>query len=177
MKAHAIMIAQPYQGHINPFVHLAIKLASKGITVTFINTEYAHHQISKSHDSSCGDDIFSEARASGLDIRYSTISDGFPLEFDRVVNVVQYWESLMHDFPILALQFVGNLIESTDPSLTPFLIADTFGSWPVGVAHKYNLVNVSFWTMPAIVFALDYYKNLLVENAHFPPKGIYAFSP
>ncbi|KAL8516664.1 hypothetical protein ACS0TY_015066 [Phlomoides rotata] len=77
----------------------------------------------------------------------------------------------MHDFPIRVVEFVGKLLmESTDPSVSTFLIADTFGSWPAMVAHKYNLVNVSFWTMPAIVFAIDYYKNLLVENGHFPPK-------
>lgn len=171
---HGILIAQPYQGHINPSVHLAIKLASKGITVTFINTEYAHHKISKSHHVYDNEtevaDIFTEARASGLDIRYATIPDGLPLEFDREFNVVEYWECLMNEFPVIALEFVGKLIEES--TVTPFLIADTFGSWPAKVAERYNLVNVSFWTMPATVFALDYYKNLLVENGHFPPKGI-----
>ncbi|KAL0347167.1 UNVERIFIED_CONTAM: UDP-glycosyltransferase 86A1 [Sesamum calycinum] len=84
-------------------------------------------------------DIFSEARDSGLDIRYTTISDGFPLEFDRHHNVDEYWESMFHDFP------------------SP-------------IAKKYNLVNVSFWTEPALVYAINnYYFDLLTANDHFPP--------
>lgn len=181
MKPHAIMIALPYQGHLNPFVHLAIKLASKGITITFVHTEYAHHQISKSHQiynstisSSSEVDIFSEAGASGLDIRYTTISDGFPLEFDRDHNFVEYWESMILDFPLLVDELVGNIIESSDTSLFfPFLVADTFYLWPGTIAKKYNLVNVSFWTQPAIVFAINYYLNLLRENGHYPPKGMF----
>ncbi|KAI3471882.1 hypothetical protein Pfo_028570 [Paulownia fortunei] len=170
------MIAVPYQGHLNPFVHLAIKLASKGFTITFVHTEYAHHLISKSHQnynstssSSSEVDFFSEARKSGLDIRYTTISDGFPLEFDRNHNVVEYWESMLHDFPSHVDEFVSKIIESSDPSLFPFLVADTVYSWPGTIAKKYNLLNVSFWTEPALVFAISYYLDLLRENGHFPP--------
>lgn len=176
-KPHAIMIAVPYQGHLNPYVHLAIKLASKGFTVTFAHTEYAHHQISRSHEN-CNStnesiNIFSKARDSGLDIRYTTISDGFPLDYDRVTNIVEFWESLLLDFPSIVDEFVGNVIKSCDPSSVPFLVADTFVSWPVKIASKYNLVNVSFWTEPAIVFAIGYYLDLLRENGHYPPQGTY----
>ena len=37
-KPHAIFVPYPLQGHVIPSVHLAIKLASKGFTITFINT-------------------------------------------------------------------------------------------------------------------------------------------
>ncbi|XP_011094740.1 UDP-glycosyltransferase 86A1-like [Sesamum indicum] len=175
VKLHAIMIAVPYQGHANPFTHLAIKLASKGFTITFVHTEDAHHRISKSYQkrnstsNSNEVDIFSEARDSGLDIRYTTISDGFPLEFDRIHNIDEYWESMFHDFPSRVDEFIGNLIESSDPSLVPFLVADTVYSWPATIAKKYNLVNVSFWTEPALVFAIsNYYFDLLSTNGHFP---------
>ncbi|KAL6538840.1 hypothetical protein OROMI_025166 [Orobanche minor] len=43
-KLHAIMIAIPYQGHMNPFVYLALKFASRGITVTFVHLEAAHRR-------------------------------------------------------------------------------------------------------------------------------------
>ncbi|KAK4419228.1 UDP-glycosyltransferase 86A1 [Sesamum alatum] len=176
MKPHAIMISVPFQGHANPFIHLAIKLASKGFTITFVHTEDAHHRISKSHqnlNSTSGSnefDIFSEARDSGLDIRYTTISDGFPLEFDRVKNVNEYWESILRDYPSRVDEFVGNLIESSDPSLLPFLVADPLYPWPATIAKKYNLVNVSFWTGPAVVLAINYYYfDLLRATGRFPP--------
>ncbi|KAK6147039.1 hypothetical protein DH2020_017951 [Rehmannia glutinosa] len=170
MKPHAIMIALPYQGHLNPFVHLAVKLASKGFKITFVLTQHFHHQISKSHNntitsSSDEVDIFSEAGNSGLDIRCTTISDGFPLEFDRNVNVGEFWESLFNDFPSRVDEFVGKIIKSSDLSL---LVTDTVYSWTGAIAKKYNLVNVSFWTEPAMVFAISYYSDLLRQNGHFP---------
>lgn len=179
MKAHAIMIALPYQGHLNPFVDLAMKLASEGITVTFVHTEHAHHQIARSQEipttaaaAGSSQDIFTAARASSsLDIRYATISDGFPLDFDRDLNFVDYWESLIRDFPSLVAEFVGNIIASSDPS-PRFLVTDTFAAWPAMVAQKYNLVNVSFWTQPATEFAIDYHIHLLKENGHYPPQGM-----
>ncbi|GFP83195.1 UDP-glycosyltransferase 86a1 [Phtheirospermum japonicum] len=149
MKPHAIMIAVQYQGHLNPFVHLAIKLASKGFAITFVHLEYTHHLISKSHTNynnttTCNKvDIFSEARNSDIDIRYATISDGFPIEFDRYHNIDEYWESLLRDFPSRVDEFVGKTIESSDPSL--------------------------FHCLPAMVFATNYYLDLLRENGHFPP--------
>ncbi|KAL0375044.1 UNVERIFIED_CONTAM: UDP-glycosyltransferase 86A1 [Sesamum radiatum] len=165
-KPHAIMIALPFQGHITPFVNLALKLASKGIVVTFVHLEFIHHMLSQSPQSSS--DLFSEARECGLDIRYTTIDDGFPLEFDRVLHSNEYWESMLRDFPGRVEEFVVKTIQSDDPSFAPFLIADTFYTWPAAIAKKHNLLNVSFWTEPALVFSLAYHMNLLKENGHFP---------
>ncbi|KAL0409958.1 UNVERIFIED_CONTAM: UDP-glycosyltransferase 86A1 [Sesamum latifolium] len=167
-KPHAIMIALPYQGHITPFVNLALKLASKGIIVTFVHLEFIHHTLLQSQQSSS--DLFSEARECGLDVRYTTIDDGFSLEFDRVVHSDEYWESMLRDFPGRVEEFVVKTIQSDDPSFAPFLIADTFYTWPATIAKKHNLLNVSFWTEPALVFSLAYHMNLLKENGHFPCK-------
>ncbi|KAI3472564.1 hypothetical protein Pfo_029348 [Paulownia fortunei] len=168
-KPHAIMVALPYQGHITPFVNLAMKLASKGFVITFAHVEFIHHMLSQSHGSSSEADLFSGARESGLDIRYTTIDDGFPLEFDRVLHAEEYWESMLRDFPGRVDEFVVNTIQS-DPYLAPFLIADTFYTWPAAIAKKYNLLNVSFWTEPALAFSLAYHIGLLKENGHFPCK-------
>ncbi|KAL3633076.1 hypothetical protein CASFOL_026060 [Castilleja foliolosa] len=93
-KPHAIMIPYPYQGHINPFVHLAVKLASQGFTITFVNTQFADHRISRAQSAAGGDGAadFAGARDAGLDIRYATVSDGFPIGFDRSLNHNQFVE-------------------------------------------------------------------------------------
>ncbi|KAK7819603.1 udp-glycosyltransferase 86a1 [Quercus suber] len=71
-KPHAILFPYPLQGHVIPFVHLAIKLASKGFIITFVNTQSVHHNIIKSQPNSTKeDDIFAEARKS--DKREDTI--------------------------------------------------------------------------------------------------------
>ncbi|XP_073059453.1 UDP-glycosyltransferase 86A1-like [Primulina eburnea] len=167
-RPHAIMISLHYQGHITPFVNLALKLGSKGLSVTFVHNEFVHHKLSQSHKIN-EFNLFPEACESGLDIRYTTISDGFPVEFDRFRHEEEYMESVLRDFPARVDEFVGKMIES-NPSLATFLVADTLYSWPATIAKKYNLVNVSFWTQPALVFSLNYHFELLRENGHFPCK-------
>ncbi|CAL5419896.1 unnamed protein product [Camellia sinensis] len=180
-KLHAIMIAYPLQGHIIPTVHLAIKLASKGVTITFINTQPIHHQISKSNPpppppSSTavdGGDFFAGARNSGLDIRYATVCDGLPLGFDRSLNHDQFMECLLHVFSAHVDELVGKIVRSELESECPVtcLIADTFFVWPSVIAKKYNLVHVSFWTEPALVLTLYYHLELLRKNGHFASHG------
>ncbi|KAL2554370.1 UDP-glycosyltransferase 86A1 [Forsythia ovata] len=164
-KPHAIMIPLPLQGHVIPFVNLAIKLASNGFKITFVNTESINYQISKARGHINGDDIFTGARKSGLDIRYSTVSDGFPLGFDRSLNHDQFFEGVLHVFSAHVDEFVGNLVQK-DPTVNT-LIVDTFYVWPSMIANKYNLVNISFFTQPALVFTLYYHVDLLRQNGHF----------
>ncbi|XP_059305856.1 UDP-glycosyltransferase 86A1-like [Lycium ferocissimum] len=162
---HALVIPSPYQGHINP----ALKLASKGFIITFVNTQFIHSQITKAQVTSSGpnnDDIFSKARESGLDIRYLTISDGFPLEFDRNMNFLPFLEGLINDFSSHVDELIGKLVKDcVDP--INCLVADTFFVWPSIIAKKYEIVHVSFFTEPALVFALYYHLDLLAENGHF----------
>ncbi|KAK6147044.1 hypothetical protein DH2020_017956 [Rehmannia glutinosa] len=170
-KLHAIIFPLPYQGHINPLVNLALKIASKGFAVTFVHLEFVHRKLSKAHHNKTTDvDFFSEARESGLDIRYATISDAFPLEFDRDANFPQYWDFLFRDFPAYVDEFIGKIVQS-DLNSDYFLIADACYAWPGTIAAKYNLVNVVFSTEAAQVFCLVYHWDLLSENGHAPIKG------
>nr|GEX78278.1 UDP-glycosyltransferase 86A2-like [Tanacetum cinerariifolium] len=105
---HAIFIPFPLQGHIIPSVLLATKLASNGFTVTFVNTESIHHSVTKSSSQSTHD-VFADARKSGLDIRYATVSDGLPVSFDRSLNHDQYMESMsLQHLPFSPATIPGN---------------------------------------------------------------------
>ena len=178
-RPHAIMIPVPLQGHINPTVHLAMKLASKGFTITFVNTQFIHHHITKSKPNTTSqevnvdDDIFAGARKSGLDIRYKTVSDGFPLAFDRFLNADTFLEGLTHVFQAHVDEVVGDIIREADNPPVSCLIVDTFHTWPSDIANKYNLLHVSFWTEPALVFSLYYHLDLLITNGHFASCGMY----
>ncbi|KAL0387831.1 UNVERIFIED_CONTAM: UDP-glycosyltransferase 86A1 [Sesamum radiatum] len=173
-KPHAIVIPYPYQGHVTPMINLSIRLASSGFTITFVQTEFVHHFISKAQNLVAADvDLFDDARKSGLDIRYETISDGFPVEFDRDLNFNEYWESMFRDFPDRVDEIVVRTMKADELSETlPFLlIADTFYTWPATIAKKHNMVNVSLWTEPAIVFSFNYHLELLRQNGHVPYNG------
>lgn len=163
-KPHGIVFPYPYQGHITPTVNLALNLASKGFRITYIQLELIHHTVAS--------DLFAEeARKTGLDIRYLTISDGFSLEFDRDVNFNEYWETMILDFPNRIDELVGTIIsESSDDTF--FLVADSMYTWPATIAMKHNLVNVAFSTESALVFAICYHLDLLRENGHLPYKGM-----
>ncbi|XAR59712.1 Trans-zeatin O-beta-D-glucosyltransferase [Bertholletia excelsa] len=164
-KPHAIFVGYPLQGHVIPAVHLAIKLASRGFTITFVNTESIHEQTAKSQPDDDGD-IFAGARRSGLDIRYTTVSDGLPLAFDRSLNHDQFMAALLHVLSAHVDETVARIVKSSDPPVT-CLIADTFFVWPSKIAKKYGLKYVSFWTEAALVFTLYYHVDLLRKHGHF----------
>ncbi|XP_051132272.1 UDP-glycosyltransferase 86A1-like [Andrographis paniculata] len=168
-KLHAILFPIPHPGHINPSINFALKLALRGFVVTYVNLEFVHHQLKSKSQATEDIDIFSEARKSGLDIRHTTVSDGLPLEFNRVFHLEDYWEHMLVNFPAHADEVVGRIIHA-DPYLLHFLVADTFYGWSATVANKYNIANVSFWTEPALVYSLIRHSELLRENGHFPCK-------
>ncbi|KAL3327745.1 hypothetical protein AABB24_035424 [Solanum stoloniferum] len=172
LKPHAIVIPCPFQGHINPSIHLSLKLATKGFTITFINTKYTHAQITKSQQLDQTPNIFAKFQELGLDIHYQTFSDGFPLEFDRFSgsNTEVFWEGLLLNYPFHLDEIVGKLVELENPRPT-CLIVDTFYAWGTAIANKYGLVSVSFFTQPALVFTIDYHLDLLVKNGHFGSIG------
>nr|QNV69593.1 glycosyltransferase [Mentha x piperita] len=173
-KPHAIMVSFHLQGHIIPFVNLAVKLASKGFSITFAHLDFVHRQISQSQPNDAGEtDIFAAARSSGLDIRYTTFSDGMPLDLVRAANFDQWLEHFRDRFPDKVDDLIAKILgsDSSVPASNYFLIADTFCLWPEKIAAKYGLVNVSFWTEPALVFSLYYHLELLREKGHVPVNG------
>ena len=46
-QPHALMMPYPAQGHVNPLMNLAKKLASQGVTITFINRQFIHDCLMK----------------------------------------------------------------------------------------------------------------------------------
>ncbi|KAF7805625.1 UDP-glycosyltransferase 86A2 [Senna tora] len=167
-RPHALVFPFPLQGHVIPTVHLAINLASRGFTVTFVNTHSIHHRTSKASSSHNHNqhDIFAAVRQKGLDIRYTTVSDGLPVEYDRSLNQSQFMGSLLHVLSAHVEELVEKLVKQVVPPIT-CLIADTFFVWPSVVAKKFGLPYVSFWTEPALVFSLYYHMHLLKINRHF----------
>ncbi|KAL8526090.1 hypothetical protein ACS0TY_015347 [Phlomoides rotata] len=178
-KGHAIMISVPFQGHINPFVSLALKLASKGITITFVHLQFIHHKISQAHNSNSNSkyndkfDMFSEARQSGLDIRYTMIGDGLPLDYNRDLNALDYWLHLFNNFEARVEEFVENLVIQSSDLVPNMLVTDTVFAWSANIAKKFKLAYVSFWTEPALVFSLHYHLDLLTQNGHYLCKDNY----
>ncbi|MED6173520.1 hypothetical protein PIB30_060229 [Stylosanthes scabra] len=167
---HALLFAYPLQGHVIPAANLAINLARRGFVVTFVNSHYIHSQTTKSNSSSSKDggeeDMFVAARESGLDIRYTTVSDGLPAGHDRFANLHQFMAAMLHVQSAHVEELVEKAVKHSVPPVN-CLVADTFFVWPSAMAKKFGLVYVSFWTEPALVFSLYYHSDLLAKNRNF----------
>ncbi|KAJ8648217.1 hypothetical protein MRB53_001240 [Persea americana] len=163
-KPHALLVSYPLQGHVIPSINLAMAIAAKGFTITYVNTQSIHHQTAEAQPG-VGDDIFVGARESGFDIHYEVISDGLPVGFDRSLNHDQFMASLLHVLSAHVEELVVKMIQSDHP--ISCIIADTFFVWPSAIAKKYGLIYVSFWTEPALVFTLYYHLDLLRKHGHF----------
>nr|UYE91545.1 putative glycosyltransferase [Anoectochilus roxburghii] len=171
-KPHLLIIPYPLQGHIIPAVHLALKLAAAGFSITFVNTEAVHYQTELAHQHlppSSGtngghQDFFAGSRASGLDIRYELVGDGLPVAFDRSLHHDEFMSHLLHRIHANVEALVRRL-----PPLSG-LVADTFFVWPATLARSLGIPYVSFWTEPALVFSLYYHMDLLRLHGHFCAK-------
>uniref|UniRef100_A0A7C9DUX0 Uncharacterized protein n=1 Tax=Opuntia streptacantha TaxID=393608 RepID=A0A7C9DUX0_OPUST len=162
-KPHAIIVAHPLQGHVIPTVQLALKLASKGFSITFINAENIHHRITAAAAAADGS-IF----GGGGDIEYMTVSDGLPVEYDRSLNHDRWIGATMHCFPAHIEVAVEKILKS-HPSNRCCLIADVYSVWASDVATKFGLVHVAFWTEAALVFDIYLHLHLLQQNGHVGP--------
>ncbi|XP_074305440.1 UDP-glycosyltransferase 86A2-like [Silene latifolia] len=167
-KPHAILVAYPLQGHINPSVQLAIKLASKGFSLTFINTQSIHHHITSSNPVNDPNHFFfGPTNGSNLDIEYMTVSDGLPIDYDRSLNHEHWFGAMMHTYPAHVEVAVREIVKSR-PS-TCCVIADATSTWASKVANKFGLYYVSFWTEAALVLNIYSHVDLLRENGHIAP--------
>ncbi|KAI4378728.1 hypothetical protein MLD38_016167 [Melastoma candidum] len=170
-RLHAVFLTIALQGHIHPAVNLAIELASRGITITFVIIRHIHLKLPNSSSSSSSDgrddrDIFEGARRAGLDIGYEIIDDGLPTEYDRNKNIDQLFKANIHVFFAHVDFMMEKLAQRSDPPVN-FLISDTFHSCSTEIAKKYGLVNVSFFTQPAQVLCIYNHINLLVRKGHY----------
>lgn len=87
---HAIVVPMPGQGHINPMMQLAKKLASKGIAITFVLTQSWHNIIAKAHSTNRVN-AFTHAQNIGLNIRLADIPDCVPGEFERWKKIEDFF--------------------------------------------------------------------------------------
>ncbi|XP_042440188.1 UDP-glycosyltransferase 86A2-like [Zingiber officinale] len=162
VKPHALFVAIPFQGHFTPSANLAVLLAARGFIVTFVTTEAFHQQILAS--SVTGADVFAGARSRGLDIRHELVSDGrlqSPAKDERPLHNLAF--ALLHLMSPHVEQLIMKLSAGGDGD-TPVdvLVADSYFVWPSTLAKRFGIPYVSFWTEPALVFALFYHLPLLL---------------
>ncbi|KAA8532158.1 hypothetical protein F0562_006700 [Nyssa sinensis] len=137
-RTHVMVIPFPIQGHINPMLQFAKRLASKGISVTLVTTTSASKSM--------------QVQASS--VRIEVISDGFN-EGDKA----DYSDAYFEHFKAAVSQSLGELIEKQNSSACPpkVLVYDSAMPWALDVARRLGLYGASFFTQTCSVSSIYYH--------------------
>jgi len=148
---HVLMVPYPSQGHINPMLQFAKRLASKNLQVTFVTTEENRERMLRAQDAVPG------ASNSSLKVQFETISDGLPLDFNRSKDRQMRWDMLckMGGFTL------ANLIKRLKAQGNNIccVVYDSLLYWVPEVAKKFNIPVAFFWTQSCAVYSIYYHFN------------------
>ncbi|CAA0834743.1 UDP-glycosyltransferase 74B1 [Striga hermonthica] len=129
---HVILIPYPSQGHINPLLQFAKRLASKAVRTTLAATHYTAASI----------------YAPGVAV--CPISDGFDRAgFSEARNCSAYLDS----FRAHGSRTLSELIEGADHPVT-CVVYDAFLPWALDVARAHGVHGAAFFTNSAAVSAV-----------------------
>lgn len=146
IKPHVVVFPYPAQGHINPLMEFAKRLAAKNLRVTFVLTEENKERMSNNGA------LFASPM---LDIHFETISDGLTHDADRLKDV---------DMVLDLLKRVGgetfeNLLQrlNAEGKSVSCIVHDSFLEWVPEIAKKFEIPTAFFWTQSCAVYSIYYH--------------------
>ncbi|XP_060178851.1 UDP-glycosyltransferase 75C1-like [Lycium barbarum] len=142
-KSHVLIAIFPGQGHINPSLQLSKQLIKLGVEVTLSSSLSAFNKIKKLPN------------IQGL--RFAPFSDGYDGKFKGSFDEYHLLNSSIMSH---GSEFILNLIKSNSKNGPPFshVIYTPLMDWAGSVAKKFNIPSTLFWTQPATVFDIYYYR-------------------
>ncbi|XP_073130738.1 UDP-glycosyltransferase 74B1 [Henckelia pumila] len=132
---HIVVLPYPGQGHINPLLQFAKRLASKGVKATIATTRYTVGSI----------------QAAGITVE--PISDGYDHGgFTQAQNEDAYLKSFKHNGTKTLSQLIKKYRNTSFPITC--IVYDSFFPWALDVAHQHAILGASFFTNSATVCAI-----------------------
>ncbi|KNA08530.1 hypothetical protein SOVF_161400 [Spinacia oleracea] len=133
---HVVVIPYPSQGHINPLLQFAKRLASKGIKATLATTKQTLSSISTLHN-----------------IAVEPLSDGFE---DGGKPEAGAEDVFLNSFKSNGSKSLVGLIEKYRNTSFPVtcVVYDAFLPWALDVAKDYGLLGAAFFTNSATVCSI-----------------------
>ncbi|XP_065638479.1 UDP-glycosyltransferase 74B1 [Quercus suber] len=131
-RGHVVVLPYPSQGHINPLLQFAKRLASKGIKATIATTRYTLKSICTAN------------------VGVEPISDGFDESgFAQAKNV----DSFLKSFKANGSRTLSELIQKFQDSGSPVscVVYDSFLPWALDVAKQHGIYGAPFFTNSATV--------------------------
>ncbi|KAM0936304.1 putative 7-deoxyloganetin glucosyltransferase [Dioscorea sansibarensis] len=165
-KPHAVCIPFPAQGHINPMLKLAKLLHSNGFHITFVNTEYNHRRLLRTHGTSSLDGLY--------DFCFETIPDGLPPSDEGTTQDISLlFQSTMTKCLVPFRQLLTRL--NGEPSRVPpvtCIVSDGGMSFTLDVAKELLIPEVLFWTTSACGFMAYMHYHHLIQKGLVPLKDM-----
>ncbi|XP_052141764.1 gallate 1-beta-glucosyltransferase 84A24-like [Oryza glaberrima] len=155
---HLLLICFPGQGHVNPMLRLAKRIAAKGLVVTFSSTSAIGAKLVESSGVSVGGD---GVPLGGGRIRFEFLEDGFDgSDLDE----------LMRHLGTAGPAAFAELLARQEAAGRPVacVVGNPFIPWAVDVAAAAGIPSAVLWVQSCAVFSLYYHRvHGLVE---FPPE-------
>jgi UDP:flavonoid glycosyltransferase YjiC (YdhE family) len=144
-QLHVMVVPFPGQGHINPMLQFAKRLASKNVGVTFVTTEANHRRMLQSQGATSG------ASKKPEEVRFETIPDGLTSDSERSDVVVL--SAMLYN---IGGEKLENLIERLNAQGTQIscIVQDSFMGWVPEVAKKFKIPSAFFWTQSCAVYSI-----------------------
>ncbi|CAK9162986.1 unnamed protein product [Ilex paraguariensis] len=158
---HVIVIPYPAQGHVIPFMEVALTLANQGFKVTFVNTEFNHKRVIKALSEK--DDVHNL-------VHLVSVPDGLEPFEDRN-DLLKLTEKTTEVMPGKLQELIEKINESDDDEIA-CLIADGSMGWALEVADKMGIKRAIFWTAAAAQLALVLSIPKLIDDGIINNDGI-----
>ncbi|MQL90767.1 hypothetical protein Taro_023380 [Colocasia esculenta] len=164
---HFLVVSFPAQGHVNPTLQLAKRLARLGARVTFSTTVPTHRRISPPAPPS------DTPPSPPLLLRYAPYSIG---EYDdgRAFATIdqKHYLHLLKTVGSLTLAEVARDLAAEGLPVT-CIVYNFLVPWAADVARELGVPSVLYWIQPATVFAIYYhyfhgYADLIVSHREEP---------
>uniref|UniRef100_A0A1D1XCC6 Limonoid UDP-glucosyltransferase n=1 Tax=Anthurium amnicola TaxID=1678845 RepID=A0A1D1XCC6_9ARAE len=162
---HVLCVSFTGQGHLNPFLRFARRVAAKGADVTFSTVEDAGHRIRKSSNSAVADGEFTTVGSGRL--RFEFFSDGWEVGDPRRLDIQLYLPQLRE----VGSREVAALIRLQGELGRPVssVVNNPFIPWVLDVAAGMGIPCGMLWVQSCAVFSVyyHYYHSL----ADFPDEA------
>ncbi|PIA27063.1 hypothetical protein AQUCO_08300033v1 [Aquilegia coerulea] len=150
---HVVMVSFPGQGHINPLLRLAKRLASKGLYITFTTTSSAGKMIQTSSTNNTSDTTIKIGQG---ELRFEYFSDGWAEDDVKRFDL----DSLMNQLETVGRDSFVQLVKRQADELgrpVSCIINNPFVPWVSDVATDMEIPCAVLWVQSCAVYSAYYH--------------------
>lgn len=139
-QPHVLAVACPAQAHVRSFLQFCNKIATEGIKVTFVNTEFVHSKIITAMTEKEKEEFDDDDDG----VILASIPDGLQDLNDRI-DPLKIMESLKRVMPAHLMDLIITINNQSNEPITA-VIADATVGWILDVAERIGVQQFGFWS-------------------------------